>query len=271
MRRGEIIMKLQEIINRTKKPMTKLDLIKAFKQLKVNQQELLMVYADLKAFSYVIGGAQTVLEALYEVAGYHTTIIMPAHQLNQTCPTFFDERLPNEWKHIVYEQMPAFDKECSPILAGEISETFSMNKNVFRSEHPIASYLAAGRKADWFMANHSLQSMFGEKSPLQKLYAQDAKLLCLGVDYNQLTALHLAEYFSNCRPKMKHEAIIIQNGKRTLVEFEDLALNSTLFDKIGKAYEQTNEIQTYLLDGTKCSLIDYRSFIDFATEFLKNN
>ena len=70
---------------------------------------------------------------------------------------------------------------------------------------------------------------------------------------------------------MKHEAIIIQNGKRTLVEFEDLALNSTLFDKIGKAYEQTNEIQTYLLDGTKCSLIDYRSFIDFATEFLKNN
>ena len=246
-------MKLQEIINRTKKPMTKLDWIKAFKQLKVNQQELLMVYADLKAFSYVIGGAQTVLEALYEVAGYHTTIIMPAHQLNQTCPTFFDERLPNEWKHIVYEQMPAFDKECSPILAGEISETFSMNKNVFRSEHPIASYLAAGRKADWFMANHSLQSMFGEKSPLQKLYAQDAKLLCLGVD------------------KMKHEAIIIQNGKRTLVEFEDLALNSTLFDKIGKAYEQTNEIQTYLLDGTKCSLIDYRSFIDFATEFLKNN
>ena len=69
-------MKLQEIINRTKKPMTKLDWIKAFKQLKVNEQELLMVYADLKAFNYVIGGAQTVLEALYEVAGYHTTIII---------------------------------------------------------------------------------------------------------------------------------------------------------------------------------------------------
>ena len=262
-------MRLTEVISNTKKPITKSDWLKALKQLKVDQQELLIVYADLKAFDYVIGGAQTVIEAIYEVAGYHTTIIMPAHKINQSCPTFFDETLPKKWKSAVCKQTPAFDPELSPILSGAISETFSRNKNVCRSEHPIASYLAAGKKADWFMANHQLESMFGEKSPLQKLYAQDAKILCLGVDYSQLTALHLAEYFANCRDKMNHEAVIIQNGKRTLVEFEDLSLDSSRFNELGQAYEQSNEVQTYPLGGVMCSLIDYRSLIDFATEFLK--
>ena len=62
----------------------------------------------LKAFDYVIGGAQTVIEAIYEVAGYHTTIIMPAHKINQSCPrTFFDETLPKKWKSAVCKQTPA--------------------------------------------------------------------------------------------------------------------------------------------------------------------
>ncbi len=190
-------MKSTDVISKTTKPVTKADWLKLLKQLNLASEELLIVYTDLKSFDYVIGGAQTIIEAIYEVAGYHTTIIMPAHSINQTCPTFFDESLPKKWKSTIYKHTPAFDSEVSPILAGDVSETFARNRNVCRSEHPIASYLASGRKADWFMANHQLQSMFGENSPLQKLYAQDAKILCLGVDYTQLTALHLAEYLAN--------------------------------------------------------------------------
>ena len=196
---------------------------------------------------------------------------MPAHSINQTCPTFFDESLPKKWKSTIYKHTPAFDSEVSPILAGDVSETFARNRNVCRSEHPIASYLASGRKADWFMANHQLQSMFGENSPLQKLYAQDAKILCLGVDYTQLTALHLAEYLANCRTKTTHEAVILENGKRALVEFEDLALDSSQFNELGAAYEQITNVPKYSVGGGSCFLLDYRSLIDFATDYLKLN
>lgn len=269
--RVKVIMRLTELISKTAKPITKSDWIKVLKQMNIVNEELLIIYADLKSFDYVIGGAQTVIEAIYEVAGYHATIIMPAHSINQTCPTFFDETLPKKWKATIHKNTPAFDLELSPILAGAVSETFARNQNISRSDHPVASYLATGRKADWFMANHQLQSMFGEKSPLQKLYAQDAKVLCLGVDYTQLTALHLAEYFANCRPLTTHEAVLMQNGKRTLVEFEDLALDSSSFNELGVAYEQVTNVQKYPLGEAMCFLLDYRSLIDFATEYLKGN
>lgn len=262
-------MQSADVMTKVGKPITKGDFIKVFKQLNLAEHELLMVYADLKSFDYVIGGAQAVIEAIYEVAGYHTTIVMPAHSINQSCPTFFDETLPKKWNNMIRKQMPAFDKELSPILGGEIPETFARNQNVSRSEHPIASYLATGIKSDWFMANHQLTSMFGEKSPLQKLYAQGAKILCLGVEYSQLTALHLAEYFSNCCEKKVYEAVLTVNGKRTLVEFEDLKLDSTIFNQIGLIYEKDTQVQKYSIGNSKCYLLDYRSLIDFSTEYLK--
>ena len=109
-------MKSTDVISKTTKPVTKADWLKLLKQLNLASEELLIVYTDLKSFDYVIGGAQTIIEAIYEVAGYHTTIIMPAHSINQTCPTFFDETLPKKWKSAVCKQTPAFDPELSPIL-----------------------------------------------------------------------------------------------------------------------------------------------------------
>ena len=113
-------MKSTDVISKTTKPVTKADWLKLLKQLNLASEELLIVYTDLKSFDYVIGGAQTIIEAIYEVAGYHTTIIMPAHSINQTCPTFFDESLPKKWKSAIYKHTPAFDSEVSPILAGDV-------------------------------------------------------------------------------------------------------------------------------------------------------
>ena len=120
------------------------------------------------------------------------------------------------------------------------------------------------------MSGHQLGSMFGEQSPVQKLYAQDAKVLCLGIDYNQLTALHLAEYYADCRPKKMHEAIVNREGEAKLAEFEDLAFDSTVFNEIGAAYEAANhEVPVFEIGKTTCKLVDYRTLIDFATDYLK--
>jgi aminoglycoside N3'-acetyltransferase len=91
----------------------------------------------------------------------------------------------------------------------------------------------------------------------------------LGVEYSQLTALHLAEYFSNCCEKKVYEAVLTVNGKRTLVEFEDLNFDSKIFNQIGLVYEESTEVQKYSIGNSTCYLLDYRSLIDFSTEYLK--
>lgn len=263
-------MVVEEIISKTKKPVTKLDFIKGLQQLEIEDSELLIVYADLSKFDFIIGGAQTVIEAIYEVVGFHTTIVMPGHRLTGPYPTFFDETLPKKWQATVKKQIPAFDVNLSPIHAGEVASTFAKLPNVHHSQHPVASFIAAGRKADWYVDNHRLNSMFGEYSPLQKLYAQDAKVLCLGIDYEQLTALHLAEYFADCRPKVMHQAVITEHGKRTLIEYEDLALNSRDFAEVGEAYEQSATVNKVEIGQGTCMLHHFRPLIDFATEYLSN-
>lgn len=265
-------MVVEEITKRTKKPVVKSDIVKGLRKLGIENVELLMVYTDLSKFDYVIGGAQTVIEAIYEVAGFHTTIVMPSHRLTGPCPTFFEQTLPKEWQNIIKKQTPAFDVSLTPVYAGEVASAFAKLPNIHRSEHPVASFIAAGRKADWYMKNHRLNSMFGEGSPLQKLYAQDAKVLCLGTSYEELTALHLAHYFANSCSVVKHEAVILNHGKRTLVSYEDLALNSAVFNEIGQAYEQaTVQVQNIEVGNALCQLHDFRTLVDFATSYLSKS
>lgn len=266
---GLSMMVLKNVVNKTSKPVTKNELVKELRELGVENTELLIVYSDLKSFNFIIGGAQAVIEAIYEVTGYHTTVIMPSHRLDQVCPMFFDLDLPAKWHDKIKKHTPAYDVDLSPIESDEVAKIFAMGQNTSRSAHPVTSFIASGRKAEWYLNKHALNSMLGEGSPLQKLYAQDAKVLCLGVDYEQLTALHLAEYFANCREKVKHEAVMMQNGKRKLIEFEDLALDSSSFNELGKAYEKEVEIKKSIIGGATCRLIDYPSLIDFGVNYLK--
>ena len=50
-------MQSADVMTKVAKPITKGDFIKVFKQLNLADHELLMVYADLQSFDYVIGGA----------------------------------------------------------------------------------------------------------------------------------------------------------------------------------------------------------------------
>lgn len=262
-------MELADVSKKVTKPVTKSEWVELLKKLEINHADVLVVYANLEAFDYVIGGAQAVIEAIYEVVGYHTTIIMPAHNVSSRYPSLYDETLAPKWKPLVYKHLPAYDVELSPVLAGEVSQTFARMQNVCRSGHPIASFLASGRKSEWFMKDHQLESMFGEKSPLQKMYAQDAKILCLGVDYDRLSALHLASYYATTEATTTYEAVIMKDGKREVVAFEDLALDSNWFKDLGTIYEKTVNVPKQSIGEGVCKLINYRSLIDFATDYLK--
>lgn len=245
---------------------TRHDIKEALAKLGLKHEDTLLVYGDLSADVHVVGGAQTILEALYEEVGYYTTIVMPAHQTGGRGPSFFNQDLEPEILEAEKAQGPAFDPESSAVGGGKLSQLFAQSRNTIRSNHPIASFLAKGRKADWFMSAHQLDSMFGFGSPLQKLYAQQAKVLCVNADYEAITALHLADYFKKTAPLKEHEAIISQNGKRSLISFQDRDFDASNFKELGAKFEKISAVAKAQAGQLSLAAFDYQALIDFAAK-----
>lgn len=66
-----------------------------------------------------------------------------------------------------------------------------------RSDHPARSFAAVGKHAEYLTGNHDLSHIFGQNSPLDKLYELDGYVLLIGVGHDKNTSLHLAETRAN--------------------------------------------------------------------------
>ncbi|MGL4335392.1 MAG: aminoglycoside N(3)-acetyltransferase [Turicibacter sp.] len=263
-------MSLENVIRSTINPVTKLDIKNGLSQLGVENAEILMVHASISSFGWIIGGSQSIIEAISEETDYHATIVMPSQSMDNSNPEeWCNPPVPKEWIQLIKDNIPAFNPFLTPMRGmGELAQVFAMNPQVIRSYHPGVSFLALGRKADWLMKNHQLDYMLGEGSPLQKLYAQDAKILCLGTTYETVTALHLAEYLTEFRSVITREAAIMVKGKREWVKYKDLDIDSDIFNEIGAAFEKNSKVKKVVIGNSECKLLDMRSLIDFATDYL---
>ena len=59
--------------------------------------------------------------------------------------------------------------------------------------------------AEYLTGEHDLENIFGEGSPLSKLYDLDGYILLIGVDHSANTSLHLAEYRADYPGKHEEE------------------------------------------------------------------
>lgn len=60
-----------------------------------------------------------------------------------------------------------------------------------RSDHPARSVCAWGKHAAYLTENHDLSNIFGDGSPIGKLYELNGKVLLLGTGYGKNTSLRL--------------------------------------------------------------------------------
>ncbi len=266
-------MSLEEIVAKTKKPVTKADLRDGLVNLGVSNVEVLIVHCKMSSFGWIVGGAQAIIEAIYDVTGHHATIVMPSQSADNSNPEEWQyPAVPKQWHALIKEHMPAYNPHLTPMTGmSEVVKVFAMQPAAIRSMHPQVSFIAVGRKADWILQNHELNDGLGEGSPLQKLYAQNAKILCLGTSYETVTALHLAEYQANCRATKSCEAAIMKKGNRTWMKYEDIELNSEVFEEIGASYEKHSNVNKVQIGLAECKLLDMCSLIDYATEYLTKN
>ncbi|MBQ1790218.1 MAG: AAC(3) family N-acetyltransferase [Oscillospiraceae bacterium] len=255
------------------KPITKNDILRALSALGLRRGNIVMVHTSLSKIGYVCGGAQAVIEALIEIVGEDGTIMMPTQTWKNLDPEtgVHGDTSEEDWDTI-RENWPAYNKSLTPTnTMGAVAEMFRSWPGAMRSDHPARSVAAWGRYAEHLVSDHDLSNIFGDGSPIGKLYELNGKVLLIGVGYNKNTSLHLAD--ARAEYPGKHNSIehsaIMENGKRIWKAYETLFVDGDDFDRIGMAFEQDNPVEKTALGNAELRLMSQRKLVDFAVQWIE--
>lgn len=258
-----------------RKLVTPNDIKTALKDIGVREGQAIMVHTSLSSLGYVCGGAQSVIEALMESVGGDGTIMMPTQSWKNLDPStgvYWQE--PEEWWSAIREYIPAYDKRITPTnTMGAVPEMFRQWPGTLRSDHPARSVAAWGRYAQYLTENHDLSDIFGDRSPIGRLYELDGYVLLTGVGYDKNTSLHLADARAEYPGKhMVTESSAIRiDGQRIWKSYETLAVDGEDFSAIGEAFEQTGKVRHVPLGNGNLSMMSQRELVDFAVKWIGEN
>jgi aminoglycoside 3-N-acetyltransferase len=239
----------------------------------VRPGQTILVHASLSQIGWVDGGARAVVAALREALGPDGTLVAGAGtpENSRTSRAFRSEvdGLTKAQSDEYLRRMPAFDRKSTPTSVGAVAEAVRTTPGAVRSAHPQSSFSAVGRQARTLMAGHQLNCHLGEGSPLGKLYRQDASILLLGSLYHSCTAFHLAEYRYTRRPPMQdYTCVVMANGKRRWRRYQDVVLDDSEFDIIGKELEAQVAVLSGNVGNADSRLISLRPAVNFAVKWI---
>lgn len=258
-----------------RKIVLKQDILAALKKVGVRKGQTIMVHTSLSSLGFVCGGAQVVIEALLESVGADGTIMMPSQSwknLDPTAGVHWEE--PEAWWQMIRDNWPAYNRDITPTnTMGAVAEMFRKWPGTFRSDHPARSVAANGKYAQHLTSDHDLSNIFGEGSPIGKLYELDGYVLLIGVGYDKNTSLHLADVRADYPGK--HDCLeysaIMENGERVWKGYRTLFVDGEDFDQIGAAFEKECSVQKVALGNGIITLMKQRELVDFATNWIERN
>lgn len=267
--------KEKQIVEKTPYPITKNSLKKDFQKIGLKSGDIVLVHSSMSKIGWIVGEAVTVIQALMELLTKNGTLVMPTMSSGNTDPTNWNyPAVPKEWHSIIRKEMPPYD----PILSktrgmGRIPEQFRIFPDVFRSDHPQASFAAWGKHAKEIINDHHVEQTFGKGSPIEKVYQLNGKILLLGVHHSSNSSLHYAEYRAKIPnfPIEQQGAAKYENGERIWKAWEEIKYDADDFKEIGLAFEKSINYKTMKIGLAESRLISSKKLIDFAINWLQEN
>lgn len=147
-------------------------LVQDLKKIGLTEGDSVLVHSSLSKVGFVQGGAQTVVDALFDVVGVNGTLLFPTFPAAGRNKTHLEEH-------------PYFDIRNTPSQMGSITEYFRKLDGVSRSFHPTDPVCAKGPLAEFYTNTHYGQlTPYNEFSPFRKLCEKRGKILMLGTTLN---------------------------------------------------------------------------------------
>ena len=249
------------------------DIVDALRNIGVRSGQNIMVHTSMKKFGFVCGGPQVIIEALIEVVGKEGTIIMPTQTWKNMDPEYgvhWEE--PEEWWDNIRENWPAYDKDITPTNSmGAVAEMFRKWNGTLRSDHPVRSIAAWGKNAMYITSNHDLSDIFGETSPIAKLYDLNGYVLLLGTGYDKNTSIHLADVRANYPSKHmeQNSCVVIKDGKRQWITYSTLYVDGDDFIDIGSEFENKYTVSKAKIGNADIRFMKQRDIVDFAVKWIE--
>jgi aminoglycoside 3-N-acetyltransferase len=153
---------------------------------------MVMVHTRMSAIGWVVGGSQTVVEALLAVLGPDGTLMAYAGWEDDL---WHLAEWPDAWREAYRAGLPPFDPGLSEADhgMGRLPERIRTWPGAQASTAHVMRMVAIGAQAGWLTRDQSWGHPQGPGSPLAKLVAADGQVLMLGAPLSTLTLLHHAE------------------------------------------------------------------------------
>lgn len=258
-----------------RKIVLKQDILVALRKVGVRAGQTVMVHTSLRSLGFVCGGPQVVIEALLESVGAEGTVMMPTQSWKNLDPTtgvHWEE--PEAWWQLIRDHWPAYDKDITPTNSmGAVAEMFRKWPGTLRSDHPARSVAANGKHAQYLTADHDLSNIFGDGSPIGKLYELDGWVLLIGVGHDKNTSLHLADVRADYPGKhdVTEHSAVLEQGKRAWKAYRTLFVDGEDFEEIGEAFAREHTVSKATLGNGTIRLMRQRELVDFAVRWMEAN
>jgi aminoglycoside 3-N-acetyltransferase len=226
-----------------------------------------MVHAAVRSIGPVIGGVNTVIQALLETIGPAGTLVAYV----DFEPFYEDDDI----------DVPVFDKRIAHAARdhGILHETLRTWPGALRSDHPDAGIVALGPLAEWITSDHPFQYGYGKSSPFEKALEAGVQVLMLGAPLDTVTLLHYAEHEARIPDKRIHTYRRLMPGPNGphWVAFEEFDTAEPVNDKFpANSFEQI--VEAYLATGrgsrgsvgaAPSVLLDGPSLVAFGIEWME--
>ncbi|MFF8595777.1 aminoglycoside N(3)-acetyltransferase [Streptomyces sp. NPDC015220] len=237
----------------------------ALRGLGVRPGEILLVHSSLSSLGWVCGGPVAVVQGLLDALGPKGTLVVPTHSGHLSDPARWSRPpVPREWWDTIRATMPAYDPRTTPVHGvGVIPETVRTWPGARRSAHPTASFAALGPRAADLVDGHAVDCRLGERSPLARLEAADARVLLLGAGYDSCTCFHLAEY--------RIPAPLVQDGRPGPHGWQvvtEVSITSDRFDELGHDFERDRPVVRGRVGAADARLFPVADAVAYAQRWL---
>jgi aminoglycoside 3-N-acetyltransferase len=151
-----------------------------------------MVHASVSSLGWVVGGSQTVVEALLDRLGPKGTLCAQASW--EDIP-FGHASWPESWRDAYEAELPPFDPVLSAAAPyeGRLAERIRTWPGAHRSANPATGITAIGARAAELTSDHRLDDSFGHDTPYSRIVEWDGQAVLLGAPLHSISLLHHAE------------------------------------------------------------------------------